>query len=150
MYIHVRGRLTWLVGILNPCSTKILDGDVKWCLNASTVVVGLLLPFSLLLQQENESRMKKKMPLYLFMLRIPKTGRFFPSWQKKIAKNGQSNTQEKIQENMQTMHGKDGRNSGIKCTYLWEEDCVDWFESWTLAPQKSLMVMVNGVLMPPK
>ena len=66
MYIRVRGRLTWLVGILNPCSTKILDGDVKWCLDASTMVVGLLLPFSLLLQQENESKMKKT-PLYLFM-----------------------------------------------------------------------------------
>ena len=68
MHIHLRG-------ILNPCSTKIIDGDVKWCLDASTMVVGLLLPFSLLLQQENASETKKKNPP--FMLWIPLSPRIF-------------------------------------------------------------------------
>ena len=81
---HTYERKIELVGwqmiwILNSCSTKILDGDDKWCLDASKVVDGLLLPFSVLQQLAQANDQKTHFsPLKPW---IP-PGRFFPSTRK--------------------------------------------------------------------
>ena len=62
--VHTCERKIHLVGwqmiwFLNPCSTKNLDGDDKWCLDASKVVDGLLLRSSILQQSAQANDQKK-------------------------------------------------------------------------------------------
>ena len=59
-----------------------------------------------------------------------------------MQRNTQRNMQEKMKEIFQTIHGKDRKTM--------EEKVHACEESWTLAPQKSLVEMVNGVWKPPK
>ena len=73
-YIPIRGRFKQMANVLSHCSTKILDGDEIWYLDASIIADGLHKPFSF--SNNPKLKMTKKNRNSCFKLWIQVLGNF--------------------------------------------------------------------------